>query len=289
MPHDGCLAVQKVLPERAPLDGACGHHLVLAAQILPKLQSFDRRGCVKVSLIAIAIHQDLVVLHGQGSEHPVGISGGRDHGAPTLHVARGVFLDEFRAHRLQLRPSRRWLIGIQPRIAECVLVVIHNDGRALKRNPPSLVARHTIFHQCRVETLQPGPISVTLHDVVERDDGVLFDQLVDIDREHHRELRRLAAFQSGQGFDSGVVVVARVDGAHFDVRVLLLEVGDQTVDHLGEWSTHRHRVVHGQLDRRCRLSCQSGNSNRQRGPCQVVFERVEHCSLLLVFTVVVVF
>ena len=277
MPHDGGVLLQEVLAQGRPLDGALGHDPVGLAEIQPVFQRAHAAGRIEIGLVAGPVHQDLVVLHGERAEHPVGIAGRGDHDAPALDPAGGVLLDQLFAHGRKLVPGRRRLVRIEPGVAEGVLVVVHDDGRALERDAPGLAAGLTVLHQGRVELVQPGSLLVGLDDVVEGDDGVLLDQLVDVDREHDRELGRLAGLQRGQGLDAGVVVVARVDRLDLDVGVLLHEVGDQPVDDLGQRPADGHRIVHGKLDLG---PGPAGETERERagqqGPGQGPFQAIKH-------------
>ncbi len=249
MPHDRGLAVEEVGAQRAPFDRALGHDVVLVAEVVPVLEGLDDRGMVVIGPVAIGVHQHLPVLHRERLEHPVGVPGRRNHHAPALHLAGGVALDQLLAHLGHLRPVCRRLVGIEPGFLERVLVVVHDNGRALERNAVDLALEGAVGHQARIKALQPRLFLGTLGDVVEGDDGVLLDQLVDVDREQHRELRRLAAFQRGERLDARVVVVAGVDGIDLDARILLFESGDKLIDQLGQLSADRDRIVHVQLDR----------------------------------------
>ncbi len=272
MPHDGGLALEEVLPQRTPLDRALGHHLVPGAEVLPEFQGLDGRGRVEIGFVAGAVHQDLVVLHGQRAEHPVRVTGGRDHDSPLRSVGLGQFLA--RGH--QLVPGRGRLFGIEPGVAERVLVVVHDDGRALERNAPGLAAGAAVLHQRRVERIEPGPIFGRCDDVVEGDDRVLLDEFVDVDREHHRQLRRLAALQRRQRLDPRVVVIAGIDRVDLDVRVFLHEVGDDAVDHLGQRAADRDRVIHGQLGGRLRGRGGQAETCGQQDPGYPLFDYRKH-------------
>ena len=59
--------------------------------------------------------------------------------------------------------------------------------------------------------------------------------------------RRLAALVRGERLDDRLLVGARVDRLHLDAGVLLLEIGGEAVDDLGDRPADRHRVVEGDL------------------------------------------
>ena len=242
-----------------------GHHAVDGAEVVPELQRLLGGRRVEVGHVAVAVHQHLVVLHGQRAEHPVGIPGRRNHHSPALDLLTAL-ADKLLPGRDQIVPGRRRVLGIESGFPEGILVVVHDDGGALERDAPGLAPGHAVLHQRRVEGREPRPLVIRLDDVVEGDDGVLLDQLVDVDREHDRQLGRLTALQRREGLDARVVVVAGVDCLDLDVRILAHEVRDQAVHDLGQRAADGDGVVHRQLHRlRDRREQQSRGQHQRRG------------------------
>src|SRR3954469_25903260 len=211
----------------------------------------------EVGLVAVLVHQVLPVLAREGLEHPVGVAGGGHAHAPARDVTGGVLLHELRRHALHLGPGGGRLLWVEAGFLERLLVPVKDDGRALERDAVGLALVGAVRHQRRVEGLQPLPVGA---DVVEGDDHVLLEQLVDVDGEEHRHLRRLPGFQRRERLDARVVVVAGVDGVHLDVGMLLLEAGDEAVDHLGERPADRDRIVEGELG----LALREGRAGEKR-------------------------
>ncbi len=216
VPHDRGLLLEEIAAQRSPLNGAGRHHVVLGPEVAPEPQRFDHGTIVEVSRVARIVHQHLTVLHRQGAEHPVGIAGGGNLDTPARHIAGGIFLDQLLGRGDELIPVRGRIIRVQASFAEGVLVVVHHDGRALKRNAPGLPAGAPVFHQRRVEAVEPRLLFGRRHQVVEGLDGILVDQLEDVDGKHHRKLRRLTAAKRRQRFDAGIVVVSRINRLDLD-------------------------------------------------------------------------
>ena len=159
----------------------------------------------------------------------------------------GAVFRQLLAHRDHFVPGLRWAVGIQPGRAEHVLVVVGNDGRALERDAPGLALDPGVGHQRGVETVEPGLAVIAFDQIIEGYNQSLFDQVIGIDREHDRQLRRLARVQRRQGTDTGIVVVAGIDRIDLDVRVGGFEVRDDPVDDFGQGTTDSNRIVHGQF------------------------------------------
>jgi len=262
MPHHGRGALEELLPQRAPVDGPLGHHLVLHGQVTPELHGLDHRRLVEVSPVAVLVHQFLTVLDAQRLEHPVGIARGGDVEAPAGHVARGVLLGQFLGHGDHLVPGRRRLVRVQPHFLEGVLVVVHHDRGALERDSPGLALGLGVRHQGRVKGGEPLLVFRGGGEIIEGDDDALIDQLENIDGEEHAELDRLVRLERGQRLHAGVVIVAGVDGLDLDVGVGFLEIGDHVVDDLGDRPADGHRVIHVKVDGRL------GRGDAQQQNCQ---------------------
>ena len=248
-----------------PLDGPGRHHAVDRAEVVPELERLLGGRRVEVGHVAVAVHQHLVVLHRQRAEHPVRVPRRRNHHPPALDLVSAL-ADQLLPGRDQLVPGRRRVLGIESGFAESVLVVVHDDGRALERDPPGLAPGHAVLHQRRIERCEPRPLVIRFDDVVEGDDRVLLDQLVDVDREHDRQLGGLAALQGGERLDAGIVVVPGVDRLDLDVRVRVHEIRDQSVHDLRQWTADGDGVVHRQLHRLgYRREQQSRGQHERRG------------------------
>ena len=197
----------------------------------------------EVGLVAFPVHEILAVLSRERLEHPVRVAGGGDHHAPARHVARGVLFHQLPRHLRHLVPGGRRLLRVEPGFLERILVPVHDDGRALERDAVHLALVGAVRHQRRVERLQPCFVRGGAGDVVERQDHVLLEQLVEVDREQHRHLRRLPGPERRERLDACVVVIAGVDGVDLDVRMFLLEPGDEIVDYLGKRPADCDRVI----------------------------------------------
>ena len=243
MPHDRGFAFEEILPQGAPFNGPLGHDPVFLSEAFPVLQRSDHGRIVEIGRIAVPIHQHLAVFHGQCTEQPVRVSGGRNHNPPL----RAVRLGQFFTGSHHFVPGCRRFFRVQAGSTKRILVVVHDDGGALEGNAPGLSRGAAVFHQARIKGIQPGLFFSCAHHIVKCDNGILLDQFIDIDGKHHRQLRRLSAFQGGQRLDTGIVVIAGVNGFDGDIRVLFHKIGNDAVDDLGQRPTDGHRIVHGQF------------------------------------------
>ena len=218
---------------------------------MEELQSLNRLGIIEVDLCAFFIHQLTAVLQGHGLEHPVGVAGRRDHQTVVLIV--GQLLGGLH----QFVPGFGRLVRIQARFTEHVLVVEHDDGRALEWNAPDLAFQGAVSHQGRVKAFQPILAGGVLGHIAKGFNQALFDQIMSVQCTQHRQLHRLACTQGRQGTHTGFVVIAGVHGFHFDFRVLGLVVLDHSIDHIGQRTTHGNGVIHGQFHRAMGVGAQA--------------------------------
>mmetsp|Transcript_11564 Transcript_11564/g.18610 ORF Transcript_11564/g.18610 Transcript_11564/m.18610 type:complete len:317 (+) Transcript_11564:572-1522(+) len=212
---------------------------MLGRERLPEFQRLDHGGIVEIGLQTIRRHQLLAVLDGKRLEHPIGVARGRDHQAVCVALGQGL------AHADQLIPACGRGFGIKARVAEHVLVVIGHDGRTLERDAPGLALDAAVGHQGGVEAVEPCGIDTG--DILEGNDRFLFDQVIGVDREHDRQLRRLARGDGRQGAHARVVVIARIDRVDLDVGIGLFEFRDDAIDDFGQRATDGDRVIHRQF------------------------------------------
>jgi hypothetical protein len=191
VPHHRGLPFEEGLPQRAPFDGALGHDAVLGRKRLPEFQGIDDSGIVEIGLKPVVRHQFLAVLDRQRLEHPVGIAGRGDHQAP------GAVPGQRLAHLDDLVPGGGRPFRIKARSTEHVLVVVRDDGGALERHAPGLALDLAVGHQRGVEAVEPGAVFRGLDHLLEGNDQILLDQVVGVDREHHRELGGIARVERG--------------------------------------------------------------------------------------------
>ena len=257
VPHHGGGLFKEVLTQRAPLDDALRHGLVLLGKRYPVLQRLDSGRVIEVDFGTRFIHQAVTVLKGKSLKHPVGIAGRGHHDAPLLAVG---CLTHGHRHFSHLLPVFRWHFRIETGGFESVLVPEQHNRGALEGNAVGLAINLTVLHQPRVKTVQPFAFLIGFDYRVESDDGVLLQQVKQVDREQDRQLWRLACLDSRHRPYPGIVIVTGIDRVHRDIRMLAFEIGDQLIDDLRQRPTHGNRVVHGQF--RLSLSTQRAGSKQ---------------------------
>src|SRR5882672_10712794 len=68
------------------------------------------------------------------------------------------------------------LSGSRAGFLEEILVPVEHHGGALEGSTPGLATGLAVQHERGEETLEPGFVVVGLHEIVDRDDGVLVDE-----------------------------------------------------------------------------------------------------------------
>jgi len=170
----------------------------------------------------------------------------------------------FSKKSLGVVPGARRLVRIEARLLEHVLVVVENDGGALEWDAPRLAAGLAVLHERRVEALEPRLVLGRLDEIVEGYDRILVDQRIHVGRQQDRGDRRLAALDRGQGLRDRLLVAAGINRLDLDPRVLLLEIGGEAIDNLGDRPADRDRIEERDFDRRLGTGARGDERHQQR-------------------------
>ena len=130
-----------------------------------------------------------------------------------------------------------------------------------------MAAGLAVLHEGRIEGLDPGFVALRGGDCVNRLDQIVVDQREHVGRQQNDDIGRITGLGGGHRLHDRVLIAAGIDRLHGDIGMRLAEVGDITVDDLGDRAADGDRIIEGDLGRGCGSAAQ--NRGRERcGNCQ---------------------
>ena len=240
MPDHRGFAVDEIVWHVCPEQNVGGHDLALVAEIGEILQRGDNGRIVERDLVRGFANDIGAVADHERLEEPVGNTIGRNFNAPLTAIGFGQLfrgIDHFLV-------GRRWLGWIETGGFEQILVVVQNGDRALERQTPNVTLIARVGEVGGVEIGRERIAARGFNQVVEWHDRVGIDERVEIGREQNGDIGwRAAALDRRLNLGQRVGITARENGVDFDVRIRGLEFLNVSVDHLGDRTGNRDRIV----------------------------------------------